>query len=155
MATILYSLGALKGLLEKESPSKVCVVTSRTLAKKLAWALREIPHTHVAYLPDGEAAKEWKEIEGLLGQFLKIGLDRKSVVVALGGGTIGDASGFAASTYLRGVPFIQVPTTLVSRKARGPSIERSTCVSAAKFTTAVIRCSASNAATCSRSPMSP
>ena len=115
MSKVLYSLSALKELLVKEGASKVCVVTSQGLAKKLGWALGEISHTHVAYLPDGEVAKEWGEIEGLLKQFIKIGLDRKSIVIALGGGTIGDAAGFAASVYLRGIPFIQVPTTLVAQ----------------------------------------
>ena len=73
----------------------------------------DVPCT-VLEMPDGEARKNldaWRSlVEGLLAQ----GIDRKSAVVALGGGVVGDVAGFAAATVLRGVPLVQVPTTLVA-----------------------------------------
>ena len=64
-------------------------------------------------VPDGEEAKEWENAGTLLGSFLDAGLDRNGVVVALGGGAVGDLAGFAASIYMRGVAVVQVPTTLL------------------------------------------
>jgi len=64
-------------------------------------------------VPDGEEAKEWENAGILLGSFLDAGLDRNGVVVALGGGAVGDLAGFAASIYMRGVAVVQVPTTLL------------------------------------------
>ena len=65
-------------------------------------------------VPDGEEAKQWSVVEELLGKFVDADMDRKSAVIALGGGTVGDLAGFAASIYLRGVDVVQVPTTLLS-----------------------------------------
>ncbi|MCP4626020.1 MAG: 3-dehydroquinate synthase [bacterium] len=66
-------------------------------------------------LPDGEEHKELKTIEAIHHKLLTHDLDRNSPLIALGGGVIGDMTGFAAATYLRGVPFIQIPTTLLSQ----------------------------------------
>ncbi len=68
----------------------------------------------VCQVPDGEAAKTLDTVRELYGAFLKAGLDRQGVVLALGGGVTGDLAGFAAATYLRGVPLVQVPTTLLA-----------------------------------------
>ena len=65
-------------------------------------------------LPDGEAAKTPRVWERTLRAMAKAGLDRSSFVIAFGGGSIGDAAGFAAATYMRGVRLIQIPTTLLS-----------------------------------------
>jgi len=65
-------------------------------------------------VPDGDASKNLGQVRKLYDAFLDWGLDRKSVLVALGGGMVGDLTGFAAATYLRGIPFVQVPTTLLS-----------------------------------------
>ncbi|HBU69042.1 MAG TPA: 3-dehydroquinate synthase [Elusimicrobia bacterium] len=67
-----------------------------------------------AVIPDGEKYKTLKTVEKLYAMALKAGLDRKSVVVALGGGVVGDIAGFFAATYLRGLAFVQVPTTLLA-----------------------------------------
>ncbi len=72
-------------------------------------------NTHTAVVPSGEASKSFKEAEKLYTKALKAGLDRKSLIIALGGGVIGDLAGFVASTYMRGVPFIQVPTSLLAQ----------------------------------------
>ncbi len=65
-------------------------------------------------VPDGEEAKHWDNAGTLLGGFLDAGLDRNGVVVALGGGAVGDLAGFAASIFMRGVAVVQVPTTLLA-----------------------------------------
>ncbi len=65
-------------------------------------------------VPDGDSTKNLRQIRKLYDAFLDWGLDRKSVLVALGGGMVGDLTGFAAATYLRGIPFVQVPTTILS-----------------------------------------
>jgi len=65
-------------------------------------------------IPDGEQHKSLATVSSLYDQFLTAGLDRSGIVLALGGGVTGDIAGFAASTYMRGVGFAQVPTTLLS-----------------------------------------
>lgn len=70
---------------------------------------------HVITIPDGEEYKELLWAYYLYGELLKIRFDRKSAVIALGGGVIGDIAGFVASTYMRGVSFVQVPTTLLAQ----------------------------------------
>ncbi len=65
-------------------------------------------------MPDGEAHKTLATVAGLYDAFVAAGLDRRSPVIALGGGVVGDVAGFVAATYLRGVPFVQVPTSLLA-----------------------------------------
>ena len=62
----------------------------------------------------GEASKSWASVQGLVDAWLSVPITRKSIVIAIGGGAIGDSTGFAASVVLRGVPVVQVPTTLLS-----------------------------------------
>jgi 3-dehydroquinate synthase len=71
------------------------------------------PVTHV--MPPGEEHKRLARIEEVCGVFLEGGLDRSSVVVALGGGVVGDVAAFAAACFMRGVPFVQIPTTIVAQ----------------------------------------
>lgn len=66
-------------------------------------------------LADGEAGKTWDGVARILDAMLEHRCERKTTVVALGGGVVGDMAGFAAAIYLRGVPFIQVPTTLLAQ----------------------------------------
>lgn len=68
----------------------------------------------VFVLPAGEATKQWKYLEEILAECFESGLNRKSYLVAVGGGVIGDITGFAASTFLRGIKFVQVPTSLLA-----------------------------------------
>ncbi len=72
-----------------------------------------IPHW-LLVLPAGEEHKRWETIQMILHHFFEVGLDRSSVVFAVGGGVIGDMVGFASSIFMRGIPFIQVPTTVLS-----------------------------------------
>jgi len=69
----------------------------------------------VLALPDGERTKSLKWVALVLNELLRRRYERKAWLVALGGGVIGDLAGFAASIYLRGIPFVQVPTTLVAQ----------------------------------------
>jgi 3-dehydroquinate synthase len=66
-------------------------------------------------MPPGEASKSFAGLEKLSGELLEMGVDRKGLVIALGGGVIGDLTGFAAGVLKRGVAFAQVPTTLLSQ----------------------------------------
>ncbi len=65
-------------------------------------------------IPDGEQFKNLGTVAELYNRLIEAGLDRRSPVIALGGGVLGDTAGFAAATYLRGVPLVQIPTTLLS-----------------------------------------
>jgi 3-dehydroquinate synthase len=70
-------------------------------------------------IPEGEEAKTWDAAGELLGAFIRHGLDRRGVVVALGGGSVGDSAGFAASIYMRGIRVVQAPTTLLGQVDSG------------------------------------
>lgn len=71
--------------------------------------------TITVIIPDGEEYKDLLWAQHIYGELLKHGLDRASTLIALGGGVIGDITGFVASTYMRGIAFIQVPTTLLAQ----------------------------------------
>ncbi len=66
-------------------------------------------------MPEGETAKRLSAVEKLASQMVASGADRRSVVLALGGGVVGDVGGFLASIFMRGIPIVQVPTTLVAQ----------------------------------------
>jgi len=97
---------------------KVVIVTNPTVAdlhlKKL---LKHINATqlHVVTVPDGEKYKTLETVENILNKCFEHKLDRKSLLIAFGGGVIGDMTGFTASLYQRGIDFIQIPTTLLSQ----------------------------------------
>ncbi len=69
----------------------------------------------VHVMPGGEKHKRLERIEEICGSFLADGLDRTSIIIALGGGVVGDIAGFAAACFMRGIPFIQIPTTIVAQ----------------------------------------
>jgi len=96
------------------------IVTNVTVAPMYADVLTQALRPHygrveVLTLPDGEAYKTLQTLNSIFDQMLGSGADRESVLFALGGGVIGDMTGFAAACYMRGVPFIQVPTTLLAQ----------------------------------------
>lgn len=70
---------------------------------------------HTIVLPRGEAAKNLQTVEAVLARMLDLGATRHSRVLALGGGVVGDVAGFCASIYMRGIPYVQVPTTLLAQ----------------------------------------
>ncbi|MEY2892833.1 MAG: 3-dehydroquinate synthase, partial [Pseudomonadota bacterium] len=96
------------------------IVSNVTVAPLYAATLRAAlaPHyaqIHEVVLPDGEAHKNWETLNLIFDAVLGAGCDRKTVLFALGGGVVGDMTGFAAACYMRGVPCVQVPTTLLSQ----------------------------------------
>ena len=66
-------------------------------------------------VPAGEGAKSFRELEALLHRLLDLGIDRSTVLVAFGGGAVGDVAGFAAALFMRGIDLVQIPTTLMSQ----------------------------------------
>ena len=98
----------------------VAIVTNTTVAPlylaKFALALKSAGVSVIEIiLPDGEAYKNSETLNLIYDALLKNRCERNTTLIALGGGVIGDLTGYAAATYLRGVPFIQVPTTLLSQ----------------------------------------
>jgi 3-dehydroquinate synthase len=105
--------------------SAVAVVVSNTTVAPLYAEplMRTLRHRHaqvrLIVLPDGESHKDWATLnlvfDGLLGDESTTAADRKAVLYALGGGVIGDMTGFAAACFMRGIAFVQVPTTLLAQ----------------------------------------
>lgn len=100
--------------------TKILLVTDSNVHDKFAAALTDIFTARglgydVAVIPAGELSKSLAVAETLYTRAIESRLDRKSVIIALGGGVVGDLAGFVAATYLRGVNFIQVPTTLLAQ----------------------------------------
>lgn len=96
------------------------IVTNTTVAPLYASRLRaalagKYRAIHTVLLPDGEACKTWVTLNLIFDALLANGCDRKTVIYALGGGVVGDMAGFAAASYMRGVPLVQVPTTLLAQ----------------------------------------
>ena len=91
------------------------IVTDENVAKFHLETIKQvIPDARSIIVPAGEEHKNLETISRLWKAFLENGLDRKSTIIALGGGVIGDMAGFAASTYMRGIQWIAIPTTLLS-----------------------------------------
>jgi 3-dehydroquinate synthase len=98
--------------------TKVAIVTNDTVkALHVEDFLKKVEanECHVISVKDGEEYKNFETINYILDECFKLKLDRKSVLIALGGGVVGDMTGFVASIYQRGIDFIQVPTTLLSQ----------------------------------------
>jgi len=96
------------------------IVTNTTVAPLYGARLRatlcaRYRTVHEVVLPDGEDHKDWPTLNRIFDALLAHGCDRKTVLFALGGGVVGDMAGFAAACYMRGVPFVQVPTTLLAQ----------------------------------------
>ena len=99
---------------------KVLVVadenTASLFGEQAVASLQQVGFTvTLAVLPPGEASKSLAQADVLYARAIVAGLDRNCPILALGGGVVGDLAGFVAATYLRGVPFLQVPTTLLSQ----------------------------------------
>jgi 3-dehydroquinate synthase len=123
-----YPIAIGRGLLDDTSllnrhiggSGKVAIVTNTTVAPlyldKVAGPLRAAGREVVPIiLRDGEEYKTWESLNEVFDALLANKCDRKTTLVALGGGVIGDMTGFAAATYMRGVPFVQIPTTLLAQ----------------------------------------
>lgn len=122
-----YSIYIGTGLLDQEvligsafKSRKAVVVTNETVAplyleRMLATLSRADIEAFPVILPDGERFKHWETLNQVFDALLATRCERSTTLVALGGGVIGDMGGFAAACYQRGMPFIQVPTTLLSQ----------------------------------------
>lgn len=115
-------LGTLGEEVNKKLPDRVkCVVVTDSnvgplYASKVLDSLRAAgKQPHLVTVPAGESSKSLSWSESVLSEMARAGLDRKSFLVALGGGVIGDLGGFCAAIYQRGIPYVQVPTTVLSQ----------------------------------------
>jgi 3-dehydroquinate synthase len=103
-----------------EKATSIYIVSNTTVAPLYAERLTKTLGTfgkpvRTIVLPDGESYKDWKNLQLIFDDLLKFGADRQTMLVALGGGVIGDMTGFAAASFMRGIRFIQVPTTLLAQ----------------------------------------
>ena len=122
-----YEIRIATGLLQDPSAwsglptaRQAVIVSNATVSALHAPALRKAlaPHFRdisTVLLPEGEQHKNWQSLNLIFDHLLSHACDRKTVLVALGGGVVGDMTGFAAASYMRGVPFVQVPTTLLAQ----------------------------------------
>jgi 3-dehydroquinate synthase len=99
---------------------KAVVVTNETVAPLYLDALRQTLHSAgvastAVVLPDGEEHKDWQTLNRIFDALLASRSERRTPLIALGGGVVGDLTGFAAAVYQRGAPYIQVPTTLLAQ----------------------------------------
>lgn len=104
--------------IEEIKPSSILIVADAAVqnlyGEQLLETLRNAYKTEVYIVPSGEEHKSFENFYDIITFALKLGLDRKSLILAFGGGVIGDLAGFVAATYMRGIPFIQLPTTLLA-----------------------------------------
>jgi len=110
----------LKHLIKENCSSEQVVLISNTTVflkhgKRWTQSLKQDFQVHTVILPDGEQFKTFKTIGRIYHDLVRLKVDRRTPLIALGGGVIGDLVGFAAATYLRGVPLVQIPTTLLAQ----------------------------------------
>src|SRR6476661_939985 len=96
------------------------VVSNDTVASLYAETLMEalqptFKRVRLLNLPDGEQYKTWESLQQIFDALIASASDRRTTLFALGGGVVGDLTGFAAACYMRGVPYVQVPTTLLAQ----------------------------------------
>ena len=100
--------------------SSIYIVTNTTVAPLYSDSLFSTleqfgKQIRLIVLPDGESYKDWVNLQTIYDELLTHGADRQTMIIALGGGVIGDMAGFAAASFMRGIRFIQVPTTLLAQ----------------------------------------
>jgi 3-dehydroquinate synthase len=116
-AALLTGIG---DLLPNTRSGRAIIVTNQVVAAhhldRLQKGLEraDIPHD-VIVVPDGEAHKDWATLYDVHTRLLQLKAERSTMLIALGGGVIGDLAGFAAATYQRGMPLVQIPTTLLAQ----------------------------------------
>jgi len=115
---LFFTASNINTYLKKKNYSHVVIVSSKNIFNKNKWIFDLINKcgldVNKVFVEDGEKAKTFEQFRYLLNQFSKFGLDKSSAVICIGGGSVGDLSGFAAAVYLRGVSFINIPTTLLA-----------------------------------------
>ncbi|MFC0470287.1 3-dehydroquinate synthase [Halalkalibacter kiskunsagensis] len=117
-ARIRHKVGQLLEEIVTEAFSSIFVITDSVVAplylNDVVGSFQNKLPIYTEVIPSGESSKSFATYEQVMTKALECGLDRKSVIVALGGGVVGDLAGFVASTYMRGIRFVQVPTTLLA-----------------------------------------
>ncbi len=113
-------LPELAHLLEKHQKARqIAIITTRWIYEqfgpRIQSGFRKDVQLLPIFVPDGEGAKSFEQLQHIYTRLLEHKYERSSVILALGGGVIGDLAGFAAATYLRGVSLVQVPTTLLAQ----------------------------------------
>jgi len=116
-APLLQAAGTFDNL---PQASQALIVSNTTVAPLYGASLKtalegHFAKVHLVELPDGEEYKTWQTLNLIFDALLANACDRRTVLFALGGGVVGDMTGFAAASYMRGVPFVQVPTTLLAQ----------------------------------------
>ncbi len=96
-------------------PARRFIVSSQTVWRFHGDALRRAADEEPILLPDGERYKQLATVGRIYDALIRANADRSSAIIAIGGGVTGDVAGFAAATYLRGIPVVQVPTTLLAQ----------------------------------------
>ena len=107
----------LQGLLqERVARARIAAIVTSPLLRTKPWFDFETGlEQHVLEVPDGETAKSWSTLEHLCETFAELRLSRHDVVIGVGGGAVTDLAGFASAIYLRGLPIVQIPTSLVGQ----------------------------------------
>ncbi|PLT28336.1 3-dehydroquinate synthase [Peribacillus deserti] len=115
------ALALLPGYLKEKyrSARSILIITDESVGALYLQRLKNVladieKELHVSVVPSGEKAKTFDVYYSCLTQALEFGLNRKSLILALGGGAVGDLAGFVAATYMRGIPFFQIPTTILA-----------------------------------------
>ena len=113
---IIVKSGSLENLYQfARLDRRVAVVTDSGVPAQYAQMVADqCKDAHIITVPQGEASKSFKILESVLKHMLEFGMGRGDLVIAVGGGVVGDLAGFAASIYMRGIDFINCPTTTLS-----------------------------------------
>lgn len=109
---IIFSSDPLKTIIEENSDKQIHIVTDTNVAQIISVPKKNNIHLHI--IPAGEESKCFSRYKSLCEKILSFSISRNDIIVALGGGVVGDLAGFCAATVLRGIDYIQIPTTLLS-----------------------------------------
>jgi len=106
-------------IIQTLNPTKILIITDDTVQKLFADKVKAnlldfYNNVYVYSVKSGELSKSLYDYEQIIGYMLNNNFDRKSLIITLGGGVVGDLGGFVAATYMRGIPFIQMPTTILA-----------------------------------------
>ncbi|MCX7881921.1 MAG: 3-dehydroquinate synthase [Brevinematales bacterium] len=104
----------LASFVENHTFSKVIFLVDEQVFSFWKEEIEQFPHPEICILPSGETSKNLEKAMEIIGFLTRQGCDRKSLLVTLGGGVVGDLGGFVASLYMRGIAFVQIPTTVLS-----------------------------------------
>lgn len=116
-----YDIIIEKGLLKKiqhyiDPNREIVIITDDNIPKQYLNTITPVLANSITlFVPEGESSKSMEMAQILINQMIEKGITRNAIVIALGGGVIGDLAGFVASIYMRGIEFIQIPTTLLSQ----------------------------------------